>query len=128
MHDKVLFMANTGIRPDEANWLEYRDVEIVKDDATGETILEIQVRGKRGVGYCKSTQGAVRPFERMMERNKPDPTDRLFPVDHKRQFNAGSGVRHRPVSNVPFTRRGGIAVFDVLLDHREHDAVIPHNE
>ena len=87
LHDKVLFMANTGIRPDEANWLEYRDVEIVEDDATGETILEIEVRGKRGVGYCKSTTGAVRPFERMVERNQPEPTDRLFPADHKKQFN-----------------------------------------
>ena len=87
LHDKLLFMANTGIRPDEANWLEYRDVEIVQDDATGETILEIEVRGKRGVGYCKSTTGAVRPFERMVERNQPEPTDRLFPADHKKQFN-----------------------------------------
>lgn len=87
LHDKVLFMANTGIRPDEANWLEYRDVEVVKDDATGETILEIEVRGKRGVGYCKSTTGAVRPFQRMVERNQPEPTDRLFPADHKKQFN-----------------------------------------
>jgi integrase len=87
LHDKVLFMANTGIRPDEANWLEYRDVEVVEDDATGETILEIEVRGKRGVGYCKSTTGAVRPFQRMVERNQPEPTDRLFPVDHKKQFN-----------------------------------------
>ena len=87
LHDKILFMANTGIRPDEANWLEYRDIEIVDDDATGETILEIEVRGKRGVGYCKSTTGAVRPFERMVERNQPEPTDRLFPVDHKKQFN-----------------------------------------
>lgn len=87
LHDKILFMANTGIRPDEANWLEYRDVEIVEDDATGETILEIEVRGKRGVGYCKSTTGAVRPFERMKERNQPELTDRLFPVDHKKQFN-----------------------------------------
>ena len=80
-------MADPGIRPDEANWLEYRDVEIVEDDATGETILEIQVRGKRGVGYCKSTTGAVRPFQRMIERNQPQPTDRLFPADHKKQFN-----------------------------------------
>jgi integrase len=87
LHDKVLFMANTGIRPDEANWLEYRDVEIVEDDATGETILEIEVRGKRGVGYCKSTTGAVRPFQRMVKRNQPEPTDRLFPADHKKQFN-----------------------------------------
>jgi integrase len=80
-------MANTGIRPDEANLLEYRDVEIVDDVASGERILEIQVRGKRGVGYCKSTTGAIRPFERMVERNQPEPTDRLFPVDHKKQFN-----------------------------------------
>jgi len=87
LHDKILLMANTGIRPDEANWLEYRDIEIVEDDATGETILEIEVRGKRGVGYCKSTTGAVRPFQRMVERNQPQPTDRLFPVDHKKQFN-----------------------------------------
>lgn len=87
LHDKVLFMANTGIRPDEANWLEYRDIEIVKDEPTGETILEIEVRGKRGVGYCKSTTGAVRPFQRMIDRNQPESTDRLFPVDHKKQFN-----------------------------------------
>lgn len=57
------------------------------DDATGEMVYEIEVRGKRGVGYCKSTTGAVRPFERMKERNQPEPTDRLFPVDHKKQFN-----------------------------------------
>ncbi|OAO03111.1 integrase [Sphingomonadales bacterium EhC05] len=87
LHDKILFMANTGIRPDEANSLEYRDVEIVEDDATGETILVIQVRGKRGVGYCKSTTGAIRPIERMIKRNQPEPTDRLFPSDHKKQFN-----------------------------------------
>ena len=91
LHDKVLFMANTGIRPDEANWLEYRDVEFVGDDATGETILEIEVRGKRGVGYCKSTTGAVRPYERMLERNDPSPTDRLFPVDHKKTIQSNSG-------------------------------------
>ena len=80
LHDYVLFMANTGLRPDEAAWLEYRDVEIVDDEGSGERILEISVRGKRGVGYCKSTQGAVRPFERMQERVKPEPTDRLFPT------------------------------------------------
>lgn len=87
LHDKVLFLANTGIRPDEAKWLQYRDVEIVRDDATGETILEIEVRGKRGVGYCKSMPNAVLPFQRMKQRHQPNPTDHLFPVDHKRQFN-----------------------------------------
>lgn len=87
LHDKVLFLANTGLRPDEAKLLQFRDVEAVTDDATGERILEIQVRGKRGVGYCKSMNGAVRPFERMAERVSPNPTDLIFPIDHKRQFN-----------------------------------------
>lgn len=87
LHDYVLFMANTGLRPDEAARLEYRDVAIVEDVATNETILEIQVRGKRGVGYCKSTRGAVRPFERMKGRNSPKPTDPLFPGSHRELFN-----------------------------------------
>ncbi len=87
LHDKILFLANTGVRPDEANGLEYRDVRVVEDSDTGETILELEVRGKRGVGYCKSTNSAVRPFQRMQERNAPEPTDRLFPADHKKLFN-----------------------------------------
>jgi integrase len=88
MHDYVLFMANTGLRPDEAARLEFRDVTAVKDDSTREMILEIEVRGKRGVGYCKSTTGAVRPFFRLRKRNKPQPTDRLFPGNHRELFNA----------------------------------------
>ena len=101
LHDKILFMANTGIRPDEANWLEYRDVKIIDDEATSETILLIEVRGKRGVGYCKSMPGAVLPFKRMKARNNPDSTDKLFPVDHKKQFN---GILER--TNLKFDRQG----------------------
>jgi integrase len=71
LHDYVLFGANTGLRPDEARRLEFRDVAVVEDDATGETILEIEVRGKRGVGYCKSTAGAVVPFQRLQKRLRP---------------------------------------------------------
>jgi len=48
-----------GLRPDEAIRLQFREVTIVENEATGETILEIQVRGKRGVSYCKSMSGAV---------------------------------------------------------------------
>jgi integrase len=77
-HDYVLFMANTGLRPDESARLEFRDVAIVTDEATGERILEIEVRGKRGVGYCKSMTGAVMPFERLRKRNKPKETDTIF--------------------------------------------------
>jgi len=87
LHDYVLLMVNTGLRPDEAARLEYRDVEIVEDRATEETILEISVRGKRGVGYCKSMPGAVLPFERLKRRNKPQQTDRLFPKTHRELFN-----------------------------------------
>ena len=87
LHDYVLFMANTGLRPDEANRLQYRDVSIVEDKPTGETILEIEVRGKRGYGYCKSMPGAVFPFKRLTERNKLEPDDLVFKEDHHGLFN-----------------------------------------
>jgi integrase len=110
VHDYVLFMANSGLRPDEAMTknLEHRDVTIVKDDATGERILEIEVRGKRGVGWCKSMPSAVRPYERLLARAKPvsarerkaaeeagiklkpkypEPTDPVFPGNHIKLFN-----------------------------------------
>ena len=103
LHDFVLFMANTGLRPDEVKLLEFRDVEIVTDDYSGDRILEIEVRGKRGIGYCKSMPGAVRPFERLRVRRrpvtasgagrapvhtvKPRPNDRLFPNEFKKMFN-----------------------------------------
>jgi integrase len=88
LHDYVLFMANTGLRPDEASRLEYRDVAIVTDEATGERILEIEVRGKRGVGYCKSMTGAVTPFERVRKRNHAQPTDRIFGKVQRELLNA----------------------------------------
>ena len=78
LHDYVLFMANTGLRPDEAKRLQFRDVAIVTDEATGERILEIEVRGKRGVGYCKSMPGAVMPFKRLRTRSQGKPTDLIF--------------------------------------------------
>jgi integrase len=104
LHDFVLFMANTGLRPDEALRLEHRDVAIVFDEGVGEKILEISVRGKRGVGYCKSMPGAVTPYRRLLKRAKPQrgankeggaeaapeypkPTDRLFPNKYFHLFN-----------------------------------------
>ena len=98
LHDFVLFMANTGLRPDEARNLQHRDVEIVEDEATDETILIIEVRGKRGLGYCKSTAGAVHPYERLRDRPKPgerdekqvllpEPGDLVFPRNHVGLFN-----------------------------------------
>lgn len=112
VHDYVLFLANTGLRPDEAKNLQHRDVAMVKDEATGELILEIEVRGKRGVGFCKSMPNAVKPYQRLLNRpkwepqgrkprskkalaaqvelepiKKPEPTDPVFPGNHIKLFN-----------------------------------------
>ncbi len=80
-------------------------MEIIEDEYSGQKILEIEVRGKRGVGYCKSMPGAVRPFERLRDRErpvdgasadnnpeeprleKPKPAERLFPNEFKKMFN-----------------------------------------
>lgn len=88
LHDYVLFMVNTGLRPDEAKRLQFRDVAIVNDDATGERILEIEVRGKRGVGYCKSMPGAVLPFKRLRERSSPTPDGLIFGKTQRELLNA----------------------------------------
>lgn len=61
-------MANTGLRPDEIRLLQFRDVELIHDKGTDEDILEIEVRGKRSVGWCLSMPGAVLPFQRLSER------------------------------------------------------------
>ena len=87
LHDYVLFMVNTGLRPDEASRLEYRDVSVVVDDGTSERILEIVVRGKRGVGYCKSMPGAVTPFQRLRKLNDPQATDLIFGKVQRELFN-----------------------------------------
>ena len=79
LHDFILFMVNTGLRPDEALGLQYRDIDIVTDEGTGERILEIAVRGKRGTGYCKSMPGAVLPFTRWRDRHKGTGAEPVFP-------------------------------------------------
>lgn len=87
-HDYVVFMANTGLRPDEASRLQYRDVRAVNDEDTSERILEIEVRGKRGVGYCKSMPDAVDAFQRLCKRGDPAPTDLLFGKVQRELLNA----------------------------------------
>ncbi|WP_354087537.1 site-specific integrase [Brevundimonas faecalis] len=87
-HDYVLFMVNTGLRPDEAQRLQFRDVSVVVDDATGERILEIEVRGKRGVGYCKSMPGAVLPFQRVKKRKGGEASDLVFGLVQRELLNA----------------------------------------
>jgi integrase len=122
VYDFILLMANTGLRPDEAKNLQHRDVTIAEDRVTGERILEIEVRGKRDVGYCKSMPGAVRVYERLLNRPKsapeakagadgaaivvpatklPLPTDHVFPGSHIKLFN---GILRR--ANLKLDRDG----------------------
>ncbi|WP_348599022.1 hypothetical protein [Phyllobacterium sp. SB3] len=100
----MLVMGNTGLRPDEAKQLQHRDVTIVEDPDSRQRILEIEVRGKRGIGWCKSMPGAVKPYERLRDRLKPvrkkdghkegeivvkqaEATDLLFPGNYLKMFN-----------------------------------------
>ncbi len=112
LHDLVLFAGNSGLRPDELRRLQFRDVSIIKDDASKNEILLIEVRGKRGLGYCKTMPGAVLPFRRLAQRKRPievegaapaelgrravrkpkreavpGKTDLLFPSMHRELFN-----------------------------------------
>ena len=45
------------------------------------------MRGKRGVGFCKSMPGAVLPFQRTLKRRNLKPTDPVFPRTHHELFN-----------------------------------------
>lgn len=102
VYDFILFMANTGLRPDEAKNLQHRDITAVDDAGSGQRLLEIEVRGKVGFGPCKSMPGAVRVYERLARRPKPSrylaegvkgdealprPNDPLFPGHHLKLFN-----------------------------------------
>lgn len=130
LHDLILFLANTGLRPDEAKNLEHRDVAMVRDAATGELILEIAVRGKTGYGPCKSRAEAVKPYQRLLNRprwtpqgrkprsrkalalataqpaepvEKPKSTDKVFPGNHIKLFNK---ILNRKDVNLKFDRDG----------------------
>lgn len=87
LHDYVLFMVNSGLRPDEAKRIELRDIDIVADGPGNEEILHIAVRGKRGVGYCKTMPGAVLPIKRMKERHSLEPNQLVFPKIQRELFN-----------------------------------------
>ena len=118
LHDYVLFMANTGLRPDEAKRLEFRDIAIEYDGVTRDDILVIDVRGKTGVGFAKSMPGAVLPFHRLKARREAelanpkkkgvaprplDPTDKLF---RKFQRDAFNNILRE--ENLKFDRNGHV--------------------
>ena len=83
----MLFMVNSGLRPDEAKRIELRDIDIVADGPGNEEILHIAVRGKRGVGFCKTMPGAVIPFKRIKARHSLESNQLLFPKIQRELFN-----------------------------------------
>jgi integrase len=117
LHDLVLFIANTGLRPDEALRLEFRDVAIEKDYATKQTILVIDVRGKTGVGYCKSMPGAVFPFVRTRERREDELRN---PSRKKARPSRAKGAGRREMVPVPEPR--GLAPTDLVFPEFNRDA------
>ncbi len=61
---------------------------IVTDAPTGERILDLEVRGKTGIGNAKSMPGAVLPFKRLCQRRKLKPEEGLFTAGVFTRFNA----------------------------------------
>jgi integrase len=70
LHDFVVFMANTGLRPDEALRLQVRDVKVIPEPGMKNKILALDVRGKVGPRYAVSLPGAIYPFERLVARRR----------------------------------------------------------
>ena len=98
LHDFVLFVANTGLRIGEARNVRFCDVKYAEDLNEHNEKLPVliisNIKGKRGTGSCKSYFGAVRPFERLLERSglKEDEwrqsTELVFKHYHRDMFNA----------------------------------------
>lgn len=112
LRDWVVLLANSGLRPDEALRLEFRDVAVEKDYATKQTILVIDVRGKTGVGYCVSMPGAVHAFERLRARR----------ID---QFKHPKPVILRPSRSKKGPRKGAIPVTPEPRDLLPTDKLFP---
>ena len=98
LHDFVLFVANTGLRIGEARNVRFCDVKYADDvneyNEKKPILLISNIKGKRGRGSCKSYFGAVRPFERLLERSDlkeeewQNSTKLLFQHYHRDMFNA----------------------------------------
>jgi hypothetical protein len=90
-----------------------------RDDGTREEILEIEVRGKRGVGHCKSMPGAVRVYKRLADRAKPVHVESR----RERQFRRKEGRKAPPPPVLEYPLHGDhvfpgnhIKLFNNLLE------------
>ena len=90
-------MVNSGMRIGEAKNLRFCDIDVETDkDRMGRKrpMLVIRsIKGKRGTGACKTYFGAVRPFERIIERRGlkdvwKTSDHKVFEHHHRDMFNA----------------------------------------
>jgi hypothetical protein len=88
-------MVNTGLRPDESKRLEVRDVKVVDDRDSGEHILEIDVRGKRGVGFCERGPSASSGVRACHRRSGSRPASARLAACSSQRHNSVPGTPDR---------------------------------
>ena len=93
LYDYTIFVANAGLRVGEAANVRFCDVSAHKEVIDGENreyLLIQNIRGKRGTGDCRTMDGAVVAFNRIVERrgieNPKTSTEKLFLAYHRDMF------------------------------------------
>jgi integrase len=153
----VLLAANTGMRIGEIRNVRFCDIEFRMEfderfDKKAEVLVIKNIvgkRNKRGTGICKSFFGAVRPFERCMERdglnreNYKQSQELVFKEYHRdlfRQILEKTGLRYtnsRPplkrdlaslrATYICMALKSGVPVWDVANNCRNSFQVIQSN-
>jgi integrase len=95
LFDYVIFVVNAGLRTGEAMNVRFCDVAKHSEVIDGESrsyLLIRNIRGKRGTGDCRTMDGAVAAFNRIVDRrgvaNPKTSTEKLFRAYHRDMFNA----------------------------------------
>ena len=103
LHDFMVFSVHTGMRVNEVLSTKFKQCKIDKNK-DGELCLIIKnVVGKNDVRNVVGLVGAVRAYERLKQRNEPNPGDLLFPEHHRDQFNSllkSTGMKTDSLGNV----------------------------
>ena len=95
LYDYVIFNTNAGLRVGEARNVRFCDVTEHEETNDGEPrkfLMIKNIKGKRGTGECRTMDGAVDAFRRILERRKIDDprrsTEPLFLAYHRDMFRA----------------------------------------
>lgn len=80
LRNYIMFMQASGLRPNEARQLRWRDMKVSKDREGNEQLyLNIAPSTKTGARTCIPLRNAIRIVERMKEENaKTEPDDLVF--------------------------------------------------